>query len=349
MVQLMSFALDLQIIHTRHMTQQLNGVNLGGWLVLEKWITPSLFAGTNAEDEHALMQAAEGSRRIKDHRRTFITEKDFAWMKQNGVNFVRIPVGYWLLESVDGFEPTVKYLDNAMKWAEKYDIHVLIDLHAAQGSQNGQDHGGKRGQAEWFKRHEYQQETTKLLCDIAIRYNNSAALWGIELLNEPKLFGNYFKLLRFYRHTYRELRKVIRPGVYTVFHDGFHAILSSGALRPLKDHPIAMDVHWYAFKSPGGSVQRYLNVLSLYRRALLAYSQFFQPVMVGEWSSVLPERYFTQTPKSQHDELLRQNIAMQQQAYSKALGHAYWNYKHEAGGMWNYRSLVESGTIDLSS
>lgn len=29
----------------------LQGVNLGGWLVLEKWMTPSLFDGTTAADE----------------------------------------------------------------------------------------------------------------------------------------------------------------------------------------------------------------------------------------------------------------------------------------------------------
>ena len=30
------------------------GVNLGNWLVLEKWMSPGLFAGTEAEDESQL-------------------------------------------------------------------------------------------------------------------------------------------------------------------------------------------------------------------------------------------------------------------------------------------------------
>jgi glucan 1,3-beta-glucosidase len=30
---------------------RLRGVNLGGWLVLEKWMAPSLFAGLDATDE----------------------------------------------------------------------------------------------------------------------------------------------------------------------------------------------------------------------------------------------------------------------------------------------------------
>ena len=30
------------------------GVNLGNWLVLEKWMSPALFEGTTAEDEYHL-------------------------------------------------------------------------------------------------------------------------------------------------------------------------------------------------------------------------------------------------------------------------------------------------------
>jgi glucan 1,3-beta-glucosidase len=32
----------------------IKGVNLGNWLVLEKWMSPGLFAGTEAEDETQL-------------------------------------------------------------------------------------------------------------------------------------------------------------------------------------------------------------------------------------------------------------------------------------------------------
>ena len=30
---------------------KIKGVNLGNWLVLEKWMSPELFEGTEAEDE----------------------------------------------------------------------------------------------------------------------------------------------------------------------------------------------------------------------------------------------------------------------------------------------------------
>lgn len=33
---------------------KIRGVNLGNWLVLEKWMHPALFEGTSAEDEDEL-------------------------------------------------------------------------------------------------------------------------------------------------------------------------------------------------------------------------------------------------------------------------------------------------------
>jgi len=34
----------------------------------------------------------------------------------------------------------LKYIDKAYEWAEKYGIGVLLCMHAAPGSQNGNDH-----------------------------------------------------------------------------------------------------------------------------------------------------------------------------------------------------------------
>ena len=39
---------------------KVKGVNLGNWLVLEKWMSPALFAGTTAEDEYYLRVSFAG-------------------------------------------------------------------------------------------------------------------------------------------------------------------------------------------------------------------------------------------------------------------------------------------------
>ena len=43
--------------------------------------------------------------------------------------------------AADGFvEGGLKYVDLAFQWGLKYGIAVSLDLHAANGSQNGYDH-----------------------------------------------------------------------------------------------------------------------------------------------------------------------------------------------------------------
>lgn len=57
----------------------LQGVNLGGWLVLEKWMTPSLFDGTTAADETYFCHDLGEDRareRLKTFRDTFIQRRD---------------------------------------------------------------------------------------------------------------------------------------------------------------------------------------------------------------------------------------------------------------------------------
>ncbi len=323
------------------------GVNLGGWLVLERWLTPSLFAGTDAPDEHSFMRMPGAKKRIDAHRHAFVREADFKWLAAHGVNLVRIPVGYWLFENTDGYSASVTYLDDAMRWAEKHGLNVLIDLHGVRGSQNGFDNSGKTGKAAWFSDRSAQNEALELLVRIAERYKDSPALWGIELLNEPLARGHFWTLLRFYRKAYARLRQVLRPGTRVVFHDGFQPLLFAGALWPRKSHPVLMDVHWYAFPLPGDDLDSYLKKSAWRRKFLLRSLQLWQPVLVGEWSTVLPQRFFDAAPKNTHMDLLAANARMQRAAYQKSAGSIYWNYKAEGGGMWNFRDLAERGVISL--
>ena len=75
----------------------IKGVNLGNWLVLEKWMSPALFEGTTAEDEYYLptqLSPEAYEARIKIHRSEYITERDFVTIKSMGMESVRIPVPY---------------------------------------------------------------------------------------------------------------------------------------------------------------------------------------------------------------------------------------------------------------
>jgi aryl-phospho-beta-D-glucosidase BglC (GH1 family) len=58
----------------------------------------------------------------QNHWNTYIVEDDFSFMAANGLNAVRIPVGWWI---TSGDNPPAPYvggslqaLDNAFRWAE---------------------------------------------------------------------------------------------------------------------------------------------------------------------------------------------------------------------------------------
>ncbi|XP_057418673.1 glucan 1,3-beta-glucosidase-like [Lotus japonicus] len=78
---------------------------------------------------------------MQDHWNTYITEDDFRFISTNGLNAVRIPVGWWIAQDPTPPKPFVggslEILDNAFTWAQKYGLKVIVDLHAVPGSQNG--------------------------------------------------------------------------------------------------------------------------------------------------------------------------------------------------------------------
>lgn len=185
---------------------------MGGWLVLEPWITPSIFeaAGDSVVDEYTLCETLGSDAAasvLEAHWASWITQSDIQAVAAAGLNHVRIGVGYWAVNKNDG-DPYVsgqlEYLDQAVSWAEDAGIKVLIDLHGgmylsplfvslrsqltrtitAQGSQNGFDNSGRRGSVEWGTGDTTSQsiETIRLLSE---RYLSSSAVTAIELLNEP--------------------------------------------------------------------------------------------------------------------------------------------------------------------
>lgn len=128
--------------------EKVRGVNLGGWLLLEPWITPSLFQqfvgdSSPAVNEYTFCQNlgyANAQAQLEAHWATFYTEADFQNFVAWGINHIRIPIGCWAYDIQPG-EPWVygagKYLAEALVWATNTGFNVWIDLHGAPGSQNG--------------------------------------------------------------------------------------------------------------------------------------------------------------------------------------------------------------------
>lgn len=111
------------------------GANIGGWLVLEPWITPSIFQpfGGSVVDEYTLTKNVPNAGDIlRSHWDSWVSLGDFQKIADNGFNLVRIPIGYWAFQKYQGdpyIQGAADYLEKAIGWARQTGLKVWIDLH----------------------------------------------------------------------------------------------------------------------------------------------------------------------------------------------------------------------------
>lgn len=343
---------------------QIKGVNIGGWLVLESWMKQSLFKGLPCWDETtfcAYLSTEEGSRRLREHWDTFITEDDFAWIASHGLNAVRIPVGFWIFGSASGYPYHPKYngkphpfvdggierLDRAFDWAEKYNLKVLIDLHCAPGCQNGFDNGGISGVFEWHTKQEYIDFTVLTLERLAERYCDRKALWGIQTLNEPRWDIPDDILVEFNKRAYHAIRKHCSyEKCAVVFHDGFRADricdVFAGKMAPPEYQNVVMDAHRYqCFDDFHKSLDNKGNIAEVegtLTNELRMLQEKAYWTIVGEWSFGTGGERTMEEHQAFYDAQIK--------AFSNVLGYFFWSYKIESGRVaWSLRHAVENGLV----
>ena len=130
------------------LSPKLRGVNLGGWMVLTPWLTPSLFyqfedkpSEQTALDMHSFCRVlgpAEGNRQLREHWSKWVTDDDLAQLASQGINTLRVPVGDWMWEPYEPYtgctNGSVTELRRMLRRCEKHGLRVLIDLHGEHAS-----------------------------------------------------------------------------------------------------------------------------------------------------------------------------------------------------------------------
>ncbi|RXK41132.1 glucan 1,3-beta-glucosidase [Tremella mesenterica] len=225
---------------------KIRGVNIGGWLVLEPFITPSLFQNTgndNIVDEYTfckLQNRGKAQAALRQHWDTWITESDFAAIAAAGLNHVRIPIGFWAYD-VSGGEPYIQgaaaYLDRAIGWARNHGLKVMIDLHGAPGSQNGYDNSGRRGNALWATNSNNVLRTKNIIQSLSQKYSDSSyyqVVTALGLLNEPATYLNqqllsttrqyWYDAYGAARYPWASQGSGSKSGLVLVIHDGFQPL-----------------------------------------------------------------------------------------------------------------------------
>ncbi|KAF7816947.1 putative glucan 1,3-beta-glucosidase A [Senna tora] len=187
---------------------------------------------------------------MKEHYDTFITEKDFKFIVENGINAVRIPVGWWAAKDPNPPFPfvsgTLQALDNAFSWAKKYGLKVILDLHSAPGSQNGVAHSTSRdGSLLWGKTNKTIQQTLEVIDFYAARYTKHKSLYAIELLNEPlDPYVHLDTLTSYYKAGYEVVRKYSST-VYVILSTRLRFTEELFPLANSLGNNVVIDIHWY--------------------------------------------------------------------------------------------------------
>jgi len=283
------------------------GVNIGGWLSLEPFITPSLFAyplDKGIIDEYTLCTYLNTScaSTLEKHYAAFVTEQTFADIAAAGLDHVRIPYSYWAVQTYDGdpylFRTSWRYLLRGIEWARKHGLRVNLDLHGLPGSQNGWNHSGRQGPIGWLNGTDGDLNAQRSL-DVhdrlskffaQDRYRNVISHYG--LANEPRMtYLSPSAVIAWTQSAYSLVRaNGVADDVIVVFGDGFMGLGNwQGKLQGLAD--LALDVHQYVIFN---NAQVVFNHSAKIRYACDGWSEQttesmdtatgFGPTLVAEWS-----------------------------------------------------------------
>ncbi|KAK9450258.1 glycoside hydrolase superfamily [Limtongia smithiae] len=293
-------------VHAATAPSPVRGVNIGGWLVVEKWLGGDIWdieGCDDAVDEWTLAAAlGDGApSAFAAHWEAFFNQSIVSKMALAGVNALRIPVGYWSVTNVSDSTPYVfggiDYLDTAIEWARDEGMVVWIDLHGAPGSQNGYDNSGHEGAIEWQSDSSNLQSTIDVLVSLAEKYSSSEysdVVYALELVNEPAYWSpNNINVTRqFYADAYYALSSYTSD-LQIVLHDSFQDLSDWADFPSDIGNPsygsVALDTHYYqVYNSDELTYNGAKHIVTTCEySSTMAASNDIMPTYAGEFSAAM--------------------------------------------------------------
>lgn len=199
----------------------IQGINLGNWLNPEGY----MFLFKDVSSYRLIDQAFREmvgpdftDQFWKIFKDNYITREDITYIKQTGMNSIRLPFHYKLFtdedymglkSNQDGFAR----VDSIIKWCKAEGLYVILDMHDAPGGQTGDNIDDSYGYPWLFESETSKQLFSEIWKKIADRYKNEPTVLGYDLLNEP--IATYFT-------NKEEINKLLVP----VYKRGVEAIRS---------------------------------------------------------------------------------------------------------------------------
>lgn len=250
----------------------IRGINLGNWLNPEGYMFLFKEVSSYRLIDQAFKEIAGPDfveKFWKEFQENYITREDIRYIKQTGMNSVRIPFHYKLFTHEDfmgnnnphrGFE----LLDRVIGWCKEEGIYVILDMHCTPGGQTGDNIDDSYGYPWLFENENNQKQFNAIWRKIAEHYAHETAIIGYDLMNEP--IAHYFenkeelnaKLEPVYINATQAIREVDRN----------HLVILGGAQwntnfdvfeHPHFDDKIIYECHTYWTDTTQNSIQKFLN------------------------------------------------------------------------------------------
>lgn len=196
----------------------LKGINLGGWL------------------------SQCGKNYTEEHYNTFITKKDIDSIASWGLDHVRLPVDYNVVQKEDGsfIESGFRHIDDCIAWCEANGLKIVLDLHKTCGYVFDDE-----TYCDFFSNRNLQNMFIDLWMEFTRRYGSNENI-AFELLNEVtdastakpwnKIAAETIAAIR----TLAPTKKIIIGGIYN------SSIYGLSLLEPPADENIVFTFHCYS-------------------------------------------------------------------------------------------------------
>lgn len=325
------------------------GYGIGTWLNLEHFMIG--LPGTDSQLRTAIINAFGKENALKFWRKfykVFVDDADFKFLKHLGINALRIPFNYRLIEDDqnpysykdDGFNE----IDRILELCDKYELFILLDLHAAPGGQNPDWHSDNAvGVNLFWEYSDFRQRTISLWKYIAQRYDSNKWIAGYDLLNEPVLWNQDRKLFnQFYIELISEIRKVDKNHI--LFVEGNLYGTDFKIFEPFEDPNVALSFHYYPFMRQGLSKkksQKARILETLKNDVPLEYmsEKLNRPIWCGETGAL-----FNYGNKTQHESMLKDILEIYKEL---EISWSVWTYK-DARSMGTVHPRENSEWVDFS-
>ena len=301
---------DSKLVNGANQSIQLNGINLGGWLMWEGWIW-----GGNFNREKLVYNKLEqtfGEEKAKWFRqevyKKYIQKEDIKAISEMGFNVVRIPINHLVLEG-DLNEPQYNengfcLIDSVLLWCEQFNVYAVLDLHGAAGGQSGIFVSDYDDVKLWDSENN-KKKTISLWYKLAKRYANRTIIGGYDLINESG-FVNGKNLVNMYKAIIDTIRTVDKN--HLIILEGKNLASSFSCFKKTLDNNQIFSFHFYPWYKPKLLKKRQLKSLNKFSKKIGV------PLWCGEWGE-------------DKISILKENKKLMEDSLNNFCGIAFWTWK----------------------